>query len=815
MKKQYFARLIISLCVCCTLCVFNSCKDDQYYERPSWLEAPIYDVLKANGKFSKYLQAVDRTSYATVLQGAGLYTVFAPNDDAFAAYLSKNGYASVADIPDPEVDKIVAYSICYSTFTFDSLGVGGAFKYKTQYYALPYRDPEFNNEWVVDQTMENGWTPSFNNYKFMPAFTNGFFSSYTPALTAADYNVFYPDVAYSGKNIQGGEIVRADVRAENGIIHEVSTVNLPLDNIADILKKPENSIFKSLLDTKDAYGDYLFRAYLDITGYPTLLRALQKIMPKEDIDRIYVKFYVGLNYSLNLENVQNESSNYTPEKTGYTLILPTNGALTEYLNRRVLKYYGESKSIPAEIIQSFIQAHMVPSLVWPANYAMSLNGNGDYLNGSGSGGQQFAQSGISGATMASNGFVYHSNQIIRSRIFESVYSEIFLNPAHKWVNTGFVNNFNNSLREDLQKCVLNGFISERYTLLTFDDMLLKDDGFSYNTSDNTFSHSVSGVAANSRLARLLREHVFEGLQNSEVKSEITNFATAGISQYDNWNFAITSYGDPVRYKNNQIQAAGNIEDNTTVTLTKLDETYLNGTVWKADGLLQYSPRVTGASDDKKFRDMSLWEYLDRARSQNPNVKLFVDYLQKCIKTYPDDATSTVLDGISTEQFYTVLMPNNTAMQSAITAKVLPPIDSVSSGFPLAFARAAFFINSHILQGRVLVDDNNTYLYPVNATSPNKALVPVMSKVNSEKLGLTNQSLLVEVSKSTSGLLNWAPQSVAQGSKVLVTGGVSGTMRVQRGKPAGTAIPNNYRSNRIACKAVLHEVNNYFTFKLAQ
>ncbi|MFM2293417.1 MAG: hypothetical protein RIS29_3230 [Bacteroidota bacterium] len=812
MRKLLKLSGLLSLILILTVRCSND--KDAYFLRPGWLEPPIYDVLKEKGHFTNYLKCVDKTLYSSVLQGAGLYTVFAPNDSAFNVFLTKNGYNSIADIPDSTVEKIVSYSICYSTYTLDSLGVRGGYKYKTQYYALPYRDAEFNNEWVVDQTMENGWTTAYNNYKFLPTFTNAFFSSNTPALTAADYNVFFPNVTFNGKNVQGGQILNADMRAENGIVHEVSTVNLPLNNIADIIKKPEFSLYRSLVDAKDNYGDYLFRTYLDINS-PTMLKAIQKIMPKENIDRVFIKFYTGLNYSLNLENVLDESGKYTPEKSGYTMIVPTNDALTEYMNLRVLKYYADAQSLPSDIVQTLIMAHMVPSLVWPANYASSVNGNGDYLNGEGNTGKQFSQSGISGATLASNGFVYHSSKAISSRIFESVYSELFINPAHKWANIGFVNNFNSSLREDLQKCSLNGFMSERYTLITFDDQLLKDDGFSYNSTDNTFSHSVSGVNANNRLTRLLREHVFEGLQNNEVKSEISDFATTGISNEDNWNFTVTSYGDPVRYKNNQMQAAGNIEDNSFVNLTKINDTYLNGTVWKADKPLQYSPRVTGTSDDKKFKELSLWEYLDRARTQNPNVKLFVDYLQKCIKTYPDDATSTALDGISAEQFYTVLMPNNTAMQAALSAKVIPPIDSVGSAFPTAFARAAFFINSHIIQGRVLVDDNKSYLYPANATSLNKALVPVVAKVNNERLGLTNQSLMIEVSKVASGssyFLNWLPQNVTQGTKVLVSGASSGTMRVQRGKPTGTTILNNYRSNRIACKAILHEVNNYFTFK---
>jgi hypothetical protein len=811
---------VFSLLACVFL--FIQCDEeidkDKYYERPQWLEPPIYNVLEQQGRFGLYLQCVNRTEYADVLKGAGLYTVFAPNDEAFAAYLNLNNYASVTDIPDLEAGKIVAYSICYNTFSFDSLGVGGAFKYKTSYYALPYRDPEFNNEWVVDQTMESGWTNAYNNYKFMPAFTMAFFKSYTPALTEEDYNVFYPGVSWSGKNLQGGEIVHADMRAENGIVHEVSTVNLPLENIADVLNRPENNVFKSLIDAKDMYDNYLFRLYYEVTS-PSMLKALQKIMPNENIERIYIKYYIGLSYSLNLENVLDEGGGYIPEKAGYTLILPTSEVLTEYLNRRVLKYYSENQKLPSEIIKTFIDAHLTSSLVWPANYAMSQNANGDFLNGEGSGGKNFSQSAITGATLASNGFVYHTGEAIRSRIFESVYSEIFLNPAHTLVEAGFKNNFRNSLREDLQKCALNGFMSECYTLLAFDDKLLEDDGFSYNNADNTFSHSTSGVNANNRLTRLIREHIFESINNDTVNSEIIDFATAGISNYDNWNFTVTGYGDPVRYKNNQMQAAGNIEDNTYATLTQLDETYLNGTVWKVDGLLQYSPRETGGSDEAKFKDLVLWDYLDRARLQNGNVKLFVDYLQACIKTYPNDPASKTLDGISAEQFYTVLMPNTAAMQAAISAGLLPPLEEVVATNPEAFAKAAFFVNSHIIQGRVLVDDNiRGYVYPINKTDldlRNQALVTIQAKVNDETVGLTNQALQIEVSKNASGLLNFVPKSIMQGNKTLVTGGVSGTVRVQRGKPTGTTVPDNYRSNRIACKAVLHEVNNYFTFKIVK
>jgi hypothetical protein len=96
-------------------------------------------------------------------------------------------------------------------------------------------------------------------------------------------------------------------------------------------------------------------------------------------------------------------------------------------------------------------------------------------------------------------------------------------------------------------------------------------------------------------------------------------------------------------------------------------------------------------------------------------------------------------------------------------------------------------------------------------------MPTILKITDEKLGLTSATTRIEVTKTATGLLNFMPQNITLGTQILVTGGfgLSTTMRVQRGSVTGTTIPNNFRSNRIACKAVLHEVNNFFTFTLKQ
>lgn len=190
--------------------------------------------------------------------------------------------------------------------------------------------------------------------------------------------------------------------------------------------------------------------------------------------------------------------------------------------------------------------------------------------------------------------------------------------------------------------------------------------------------------------------------------------------------------------------------------------------------------------------------------------MFVDYVQECLKNPDNDD----LDGIKKENFYTVLMVNNTAMNQAINNGFLPTLTEIQSDLE-AKAQATMFLNAHFLQGEVLVDDGIAdYINPVKPLSPNRTLVPTLHKITDEKLDLTNASTRIEVVKDN-GLLIFTPQNITLGNRILVHAGfgLTANLRVQRGSVPRSAIPNNFRSNRIACKAILHEVNNFFTFTL--
>ncbi|NDW19115.1 hypothetical protein D0T53_09335 [Dysgonomonas sp. 216] len=823
---------ILLLCFC--LIAFVQCNDnDEYYDEPGWLEGPLYQVLEKEGRFSNYLKCVDRTNYALVIKSGGLYTLFAPNDEAFSIYLAEKGYASVDDIPEKEVNAIVAYSMVTSRWEESHLGdsfdpdekvymPGFGVKKRTNYYTSVYKEPDaIADGWVVDQnradgsnfTMQSDGLSVYNNFKhkYMPVFMSSYFNNLS--LSANDYNTFFPDVEYVGRNVYGGRLLETDMVARNGIAHEVSAVLYPLDNMDKELDLPEYASFKNLLEYKDIAGNSVYKLYYEDANATTAYKKLNS-----EVNKVYVKYYNnyypnGLYFSPNYEIYEGNLT--TNESEGYTMLVPTNEVLDDYIQNKLLKYYNSLHELPAGVLSSFINAHFVDGLIWPSLFPAAKNATGEYLNAEGNGGPAFEESGILSKRIKSNGFVYLVDHVVKSKFFETVFAEIILNPDFSMLNTAYSNYYANSLREDLMRGQLNGYPTNRYTVLLPSDALLTEDGYttSYDGTNTSFRNSLipSGVgSADDRLKRIIRMGLFKGYANGEFNSMVDSFEgdVNNALGYNRWGFRVSEYGDLIRFKNNQIQAVGNIEDGSFVTVTPWAE-YENGLVFTIDKLPQFSPRWTQSNVDAGWKSKSLWEYMDQARSENTNVSTFVNYVQACLK----DPETTELTGINEENYYTILMINNTSMNQAATAGLIPTLAEITAD-PTKAEIGANFLRAHFLQGRVYADDGLDYLYPYNYLSPNLDLPSTMLRINDEEAGLINQRTYVSVSKGANNVLSILPQKVEVGGKTVVNTSKSRNVRLIRGS-VNAANPDRFRSNRMAGRSVLHEINGYLAYEVVK
>ncbi|CAA9271407.1 MAG: hypothetical protein AVDCRST_MAG56-3080 [uncultured Cytophagales bacterium] len=125
MTKPTTARVPVllrfTLGVLLTAFLLNGCrKDDDYFEPPAGQEGKLLEQLKANPEFSTYVRALELAKLEQTVGSSGLYTIFAPTNQAFDAYFSQGPYRSLEQIPPRQLYELVGNHILTPMmFTFD------------------------------------------------------------------------------------------------------------------------------------------------------------------------------------------------------------------------------------------------------------------------------------------------------------------------------------------------------------------------------------------------------------------------------------------------------------------------------------------------------------------------------------------------------------------------------------------------------------------------------------------------------------------------------------------------------------------------
>lgn len=771
---------------------------DDYYAAPDWGRKPVYEVLQDEGRFGLYLQCVDKTMYATSLKGSGLWTVFAPNDDAFKAYLSAKGYGSVEDMPVGEAEKIVAYSMLYDRYELNRLSdilSGGwdtlsSVKKKTAYYETIHREyDEFHGDsvWVVNPTMSYsggfGYSENDNSYKYLPFYLSRYFSTRQTPLTAADYNVFYPSATYTGKNIQGASVAKQDMLASNGVAHELDGVNEPLPNLEDILfADPAYSEFSKLIALKNPIKEPLFYSYA--TGL-WLTTYFQTMYPERNISNVYVKGY-ALDVPLNCERYYNLLDEVSPESEGYTVFAPNNSAVEAFYNGKIKDYgYSSLSELPVNLVQIFINAHLVTNMIWPGEYKGAKNSSETYINGKGPTGAGY-EGVCTDIRPASNGFFYGTNTYVKSPYFETVLTEVLLQSGkYSFLYEALNKYFASTLWPELLYCTLNGHDEEDYILLLPTDEQLAADGFAYESDAFDFK-GLGATVTDTRMKRLVSSHVFKRIKTTGCD---TRFSFDSDNQnplgnaYGGYGYALSDNGDMLRYRGNRLQLAGNYDKDEWVTVTPVKKEFMNGKVYTVDKLLQY----TSTAD---YTDGELLDYLAGAKANNPNISKAVDYMTFFADNEKQKYT------MSKESMWTVLLPTNDAIDSAIAHKYISSLEVIKANIESTNSATVLigeerlntainFFRYHIMPGALFLDDG----YRKVVLSSGKVQDTYVTTTNLKIELVNNTFLKVEKDASNDNILRFSTEKSAAFSSVEVVRG-------------------EYKSNLFGPKVVIHEVNGY-------
>ena len=83
---------------------FTACEKSNPPETRNLLE-----IAGARAELSTFLTAIELAGLTAMLDGNGSFTVFAPTNTAFAAYLAANGYAQLEDVPLASLKQLLQY----------------------------------------------------------------------------------------------------------------------------------------------------------------------------------------------------------------------------------------------------------------------------------------------------------------------------------------------------------------------------------------------------------------------------------------------------------------------------------------------------------------------------------------------------------------------------------------------------------------------------------------------------------------------------------------------------------------------------------
>ena len=174
MKKLIFTTILVFVSL-----LFSSCSNDDDAIIITQPQNTIADFVGNNSDYSSLKAALDRADLTNVLSGSAQYTVFAPNNDAFDAFLLNNGFSTLEEIPVSVLQQVLLNHVIQGLNISTNLSTG--------YVKTMAEESSTSNK--IDMFLNTS----------------------------------------SGVEINGGtQVVTADILVDNGVIHAVNNViNLP------------------------------------------------------------------------------------------------------------------------------------------------------------------------------------------------------------------------------------------------------------------------------------------------------------------------------------------------------------------------------------------------------------------------------------------------------------------------------------------------------------------------------------------------------------------------------------------------------------
>lgn len=749
-RKKLCRHLLVGGALCAAGFGMFSCSDRYNLDedQPSGLDN-IYWYMKNRGNFTNYLHLIDDLGQAEILSKTGSKTMFIADDDAFADFYANNdwGVKKYEDLSLAQKKLLLNTSMIdnpYSTTMLSSAQAPGTGRpAKGEVCRRPTSLSLLDSVTVVTAANADAILPDnpfFNELRanrdsivlFTDAsnpapilhFTGKFVTSNQLSFSDIDFIYNQPEGTFHSDDIyvNNSRVTQANIFCKNGFVHQVDKVVVPLDNMAEIIRKnPKMSIFSSIIERFAAPKD------------STALRETYNLFSGTNYDSVFVKRYFsdrsfGSTMSSSVKFMYDKNGNtfdgalkFDPGWNGYVpevandrqpmmedmaiMLVPSDDAIQKWWNGSVIeRYYGTIENTPSSVLDDLIRVNQIQAFTSsvPSKFDAVLNDANESM--------KITTDDVDHVYLGCNGLVFLTNRVFAPASYSSV-----LFPAV--IDKSLFSVMDNVITPMNYNYYLNSMVSKFVFLLpTNNGLLTYIDPVSYTqpvkrmwefkldeklqlyaeiyecdeNGDGTFTKRGSAVPLRGGVSNnILRNRMEDLLDNIIVvepfrenkkyyKTKGRNFVK--IEKKSEKNYEVSgSYHENIGQPLTCVEAYDGEDIRNGITLA-LDGVVmgtpnsvaktLHDTVVKGDSIFKEFFGIVEACAIRKANGKNGWQAADQQYGN-----LFNQKEPGLIGS--EDATTTKATYLLNNYHYTVYAPTNEAMKKAYAAG-LPTLDDLTA-----------------------------------------------------------------------------------------------------------------------------------------
>lgn len=410
MKKWY--PLLVSFFILFTSCISEL---DKYYAIPDWLKGDSWKVMESKGNLKLFMSAVERSAYKDLVQGKGIITVFAPTDSAFQAYLTKHNYATVADIPQAELDQLIGFHVMQYSYSKDALmnyKPGGA-ESENAVEGIYYKFRTYSREAISDETDPLTGTvyKVIHTDRLLPVFSHKFFKG-NKIDAKSNYEFMFPGSTWTGDagfNVCDASVLEYTQATDNGFVYTLNKVLEPLPTIYQALAADND--YSSFIGMYDRFKTYTYDAEAS-NNYG-------------EGKSLYVRNYLGNLPAISSEWISTSYSASITSMFAHNLFAPNNSALQAFFDKYWAPYYADISKVRYEPLLSVLANHVYSgSILFPEQIE-----SGNIKSRSGTT-IMFDRAKAVKRQICVNGGVYGLSEVIVPTMFDMVTGPLYRDPKY-------------------------------------------------------------------------------------------------------------------------------------------------------------------------------------------------------------------------------------------------------------------------------------------------------------------------------------------------------------------------------------------------